>query len=66
MACPRWLASICFLRLVYSPDQATPATLAAVHAAGGGVLLVVVRLAHQLAAAALLGERCCCGMGRHG
>lgn len=44
-----------FLRLVYSPEQATPGTLRAVHRAGGGRLLAAVAgLAHRLDAAGLL------------
>lgn len=47
----------CFLRLPYSPDHATPATLAALHTAGGGLLCALVRLAHRLDVAGLL-DKC--------
>lgn len=43
-----------FLRLLYSPDQATPGSLAAVHAHAAGLLAGVAGLAHRLDAAGLL------------
>ena len=46
----------CFLRLLYSPDQSTPATLAGLHAADGGLLRALVHLTHRLDVAGLLGK----------
>jgi hypothetical protein len=42
----------CFLRLIYSPDDAVPGGLAAL--AGGGELAAVAGLAHRLNAGRLL------------
>ncbi len=53
----------CFLRLVYRPDHATPASLAALHKACGGLLPALVHLAHRLDAAALLAKLEACLQG---
>lgn len=53
----------CFLRLVYRPDHASGAALAALHRAEAGLLPALVRLAHRLDAAPLLGKLEACLQG---
>lgn len=54
----------CFLRLVYSPDHATAASLGALNRADAVLLPALVRLAHRLDAAALLDKLEACLQGK--